>query len=105
LSVRKLFPLSTNVIAFPAVNPDTVTPMVKVAGWTAGVSVTVIVSLIVGIVTVNEGGAGADMLLPAPFNGIVWTKFGLTAVLVTLLKAALSVNVMAPFGGVPDGAR
>lgn len=37
---------------------------------TPGVSVTVIGSLIVGIVTVNDGGAGGGVLLPAPWSGI-----------------------------------
>jgi hypothetical protein len=54
--------------------------------------------------TVVEGGAGGAVLVPAPLRGMVWVKFDPAAVLVRLLKAALSVNVIVPVGVPEDGA-
>ena len=108
LTVCEIVPLSSNITELPAVNPDTVPPMVYVVvcACTPGVSVTVIDSLIVGIVTVKDGGAGGGVLLPAPWRGIDCVKFDPPRlVLVTLLRGELSVNVIVPFGAVPDGAR
>ncbi len=66
---------------------------------TMGVSVAVMVSFTEAVAC---GGAGGGVLVPAPLSGMDWVKFDAAAVLVTLLRAALSVNVMVPVG-VPEG--
>lgn len=68
----------------------------------ATVSFTMIGSSIVGIATV-DGGGGNVMLMLEPISGIDCVKLEPDAVLVTLLSAALSVNVIvAPLGAGPD---
>ena len=66
----------------------------------ASVSVTVMVSF-TETDTLVEGGEGGTVLVPAPLRGMDWVKFEPAAVLVRLLRAALSVNVMVPVG-VPE---
>ena len=56
-----------------------------------------------GTETVAEGGDGGAVLIPAPLSGIVWVKFDAAGVLVRLLSAALSVNVMVRRSACPTG--
>ena len=57
-----------------------------------------------GADTVVGGGDGGSVLVSAPLSGMDWVKFDPAAVLVRLLKAALSVNVIVPVGVPEDGA-
>ncbi len=66
---------------------------------TRGMSCAVMVSFTEGAAC---GGAAGAVLVPAPLSGTAWVKFDATGVLVRLLIAALSVNVMLPVG-VPEG--
>ena len=68
-----------------------------------GVSVTVMDSF-TGADTLDDGGAGGAVLVPAPLSGTDWVKFDPAAVLAKLLRAALSVNVMESVGVPEDGA-
>ena len=61
-------------------------------------------SLTGGTGTVVDGGEGGAVLVPVPFSGMDWVKFDAAAMLVRLLRAALSVNVMAPVVVPEDGA-
>jgi hypothetical protein len=54
--------------------------------------------------TVVAGGEGGAVLVPEPLSAMDWVKFDPAAVLVRLLRAALSVNVMLPVGAPEDGA-
>src|SRR5229473_2396996 len=69
-----------------------------------GVSVMVIVS-VMGIVTTAGGGGGGGAVLPAPLSAMDCVKLEPAWVLATLLRPALSVNVIVPLGAGPEGAR
>ena len=71
---------------------------------TATWSFTLISSLSVSA-TVADGAGGGSVLAPEPFSPIDCVKFEPAAVLVRLLSAALSVNVMVPVGAPEGGAR
>lgn len=60
------------------------------------VSLTVIVSLIVGIVTVASGAAGGAVAPPVAFRMIDCVKFGLAPDVFRLLNPALSVKTSVP---------
>ena len=62
------------------------------------------VSFTGGTDTEVGGDGGGAVLVPAPLRGMVWVKFDPDAVLVRLLSAALSVNVMLPVGAPEGGA-
>jgi hypothetical protein len=70
---------------------------------TTAVSLTVMVSF-TGTDTVVEGGEGGIVPVPVPLSMTDCVKFGPVAVLVRLLRAALSVNVMVPVGAPEGGA-
>jgi hypothetical protein len=78
------------------VEKNTTGAVTLISGVTVTWSITVIISLTVGIVMVAGGGGGGAVLLPSPFRAIDWVKFDPNVVLVRLLKAALSVNVSVP---------
>jgi hypothetical protein len=67
---------------------------------TDGASLTVIIS-VMGIVTSVGGNAIVPVPLPAPLRAIACAKFTPKVLLGGLLKAALSVSVMVPFGDDP----
>jgi hypothetical protein len=71
-----------------------------------GASVTVIVSLIVGIVMVAEGGLRIAELLPEALRRIVCVYvLAPVWILEGLLSAALSVNTIIPVGALPSEVR
>src|SRR5713226_808221 len=57
------------------------------------------------IVTAAGGGGWGGVLLPAPLSAMDCVKLEPAGVLATLLRAALSVNVIVPLVAVPDGDR
>jgi hypothetical protein len=71
----------------------------------AGVSVTVMASLIVGMVTDADGGSRGAVVVPAPLSEIDCVYVGGVPELGGLLKAALSEKTMVPVSevGVPEG--
>ena len=66
-----------------------------------GVSVTVMASFTEAD-SVLGGGDGGAVLVPTPLSGTDCVKFDPAAVLVRLLRAALSVNAIVSVG-VPEG--
>src|SRR5260370_33990990 len=76
---------------------------VSSASRNEGVSVTVIVS-VMGMVTTIGGGGGGGAVLPAPLSAMDCVKLEPAWVLATLLRPALSVNVIVPLGAGPEGA-
>src|SRR5260370_29398448 len=69
-----------------------------------GVSVTAMVS-VTGMLITAGGGGGGGALLPAPLSAMDCVKLDPVCRLATLLRPALSVNVMVPLGAGPEGAR
>src|SRR5260370_41625709 len=76
---------------------------VSSASRNEGVSVTVIVS-VMGSVATAGGGGGGGALLPPPFSAMDCVKFEPAGTLATLLRPALSVNVIVPLAAGPEGA-
>lgn len=74
------------------------------APWKVTASDTLMVSLMVGIVTVACGSAPPPRVLPEPLKGRTCWKLVPDGVLVRLLKPELSVKMMRSFGAGPIGA-
>ncbi len=99
--------VAADTTAAQGLRTDTETVSVTVIGSRSatsesfGASVIEIGSLIIGSVTLPEGGASVPEPLPVPLSIIVCVKFAPDGTLGGLLKAALSVNVMAPLAAAP----